>query len=183
MIYTGTITYKNNIINQLKVELNSIFDFSNTEPIETKFEPNNNILLNNYEGDVIDNIFANLRSRIIGNLEEKQSIINTKLLNNILLLIDEQEVARKNEEINNLELKKQKFNNKFVLYEGENIDIETITKLIQTAGKNMTDFEVVNGKQIKILIQSGVKNEEKAEQIINALSNQRYTYNVEMEYS
>lgn len=180
---TGRLIYNNKNINQLKVDLNSKFDFSNKAQIETKFESNNNIMLNNYESDVIENIFENLRNRIIVNLEEKQSIINTKLLNNILLWIDEQEVARKNEELNNLELKKQKFNNKFVLYEGENIDIETITKLIQTAGKNMTDFEVLNGKQIKILIQSGAKNEEKAEQIINALSSQKYSYNVEMEYS
>ena len=180
---TGSLLYKNTKISQLKIDLNSILDFSNKKQIETKYETNNNIMLNNYESDVIENIFENLRNRIIVNLEEKQSIINTKLLNNILLWIDEQEVARKNEELNNLELKKQKFNNKFVLYEGKNIDLETITKLIQTAGKNMTDFEVLNGRQIKILIQSGAKNEEKAEQIINALSNQKYSYNVEMEYS
>lgn len=180
---TGSLLYKNTKISQLKIDSKSILDFSNKKQIETKYESNNNIILNNYESDVIDNLFTNLRSRIIKNLEEKQSIINTKLLNNILLWIDKQEVARKNEELNNLELKKQKFNNKFVLYEGENIDIETITKLIETAGKNMTDFQVINGKQIKILIQSGVKNEEKAKKIINALSNQKHTYNIKMEYS
>ena len=85
--------------------------------------------------------------------------------------------------VDSLELKKQRFNNKFVLYEGENIDIATVTKLLKTAGKNMTDFEVIDGRNIKILIQSGVKNDEKAEQIINALSSQKYTYNIKMEYN
>ena len=47
----------------------------------------------------------------------------------------------------------------------------------------MTNFEVIDGRHIKILIQSGVKNDEKAEQIINALSSQKYTYNIKMEYN
>ncbi len=179
----GNLLFKSKNINQIKVDLNTTFDFSNKKQIDKKFEENNNILLNNYESDTIENIFVNLNNRIIKKIEDKKSIINTKLLNNISVWIDKKETERKNEELNNLELKKQRFNNKFVLYEGENIDIVTVIKLLKTAGKNMADFEVIDGKHMKILIQSGVKNEERAEQIINALSNQKYTYNIKMEYN
>ena len=180
---TGNILYQSENINQIKIDLQTEFDFSNKKPIDKKFEENNNILLNNYESDTIENVFVSLNDRIIKQIEDKKAIINTKLLNNISIWIDKKETERKNAELNSLELKKQRFNNKFVLYEGENIDIATVTKLLKTAGKNMTDFEVIDGRHIKIVIQSGVKNEEKAEQIINALSNQKYTYNIKMEYN
>ena len=179
----GSFLYKSKNINQIKIDLQTVFDFSNKKQIERKFEENNNILLNNFESDTIENIFVSLNNRIIKQIDDKKAIINTKLLNNISIWIDKKETERKNIELNNLELKKQKFNNKFVLYEGENTDIATVTKLLKTAGKNMTNFEVIDGRHIKILIQSGVKNDEKAEQIINALSSQKYTYNIKMEYN
>ncbi len=179
----GSFLYKSKSINQIKIDLQTVFDFSNKKQIERKFEENNNILLNNFESDTIENIFVSLNNRIIKQIEDKKAIINTKLLNNISIWIDKKETERKNIELNNLELKKQRFNNKFVLYEGENTDIATVTKLLKTAGKNMTNFEVIDGRHIKILIQSGVKNDEKAEQIINALSSQKYTYNIKMEYN
>lgn len=179
----ANVIYKNQKISQLKLDLNTVLDFSNKKQIEAKYETNKNILLNNYENDYIDNLFDNLKNRVIKSLEEKQSIIKTKMLNNILLWIDEKEIARKNEEQNNLELIKQKFNNKFLLYEGENIETDIVNKMLETAGKNMKDYEVISGKQIKLLIQSGEKNEEKAQQIINALSKQKHTYNIKMEYS
>ena len=175
--------YKSKEISQLKVNANSVLDFSNKKRIETEFDKNPNIILNNYESDVIDNLFENLKNRAIKNLEEKQAIINTKMINNLLLWIDKKEVARKNEEQNNLELIKQRFNNKFVLYEGENVNQETFIKLLETAGKNMTDIKVLNGKQIEILIKPGENNEEKAKQIIDAISKKKYTYNIKMQYN
>ena len=177
------LIYKSKEISQLKVNANSVLDFSNKKRIETGFDKNPNIILNNYESDVIDNLFENLKNRAIKNLEEKQAIINTKMVNNLLLWIDKKEVERKNEEQNNLELIKQRFNNKFVLYEGENVNQETLIKLLETAGKNMTDIKVLNGKQIEILIKPGENNEEKAKQIIDAISKKKYSYNIKMQYN
>ena len=177
------LIYKSEKISQLKVDTNTVLDFSNKKRIETGFDKNPNIILNNYESDVIDNLFENLKNRAIKNLEEKQAIINTKMINNLLLWIDKKEVARKNEEQNNLELIKQRFNNKFVLYEGENVNQETLIKLLETAGKNMTDIKVLNGKQIEILIKPGENNEEKAKQIIDAISKKKYSYNIKMQYN
>ena len=177
------LIYKSKEISQLKVNANSVLDFSNKKRIETGFDKNPNIILNNYESDAIDNLFEDLKNRAIKNLEEKQAIINTKMINNLLLWIDKKEVARKNEEQNNLELIKQRFNNKFVLYEGENVNQETFIKLLETAGKNMTDIKVLNGKQIEILIKPGENNEEKVKQIIDAISSKKYSYNIKMQYN
>ncbi len=181
---TANLLYKNSEINQIKVDLSRVFDFSDKKEIPIKFEANKNIVLNNYESDDIDHIFNNLRQRIIKRLEEKQSVINTKMLNKISLWIDKKEDERIQEEKNINELKKQRFNNKFILYEGENIEFDTIKKLLNLAGNNMSDFELINNnKQIKIQIQPGIKNEDKANTIINSLSNNKNTYNVKMEYN
>ena len=179
----GNMSYKDQNINKLSLDLNSSLDFSNKKPIDVKFEEKNNVLLNNYESNDIDNIFNNLKGRIIKRLEEKQAVINTKMLNNILVWVDNKQVEKINEEKNNQELIKQRFNNKFILYEGENIEADTLKKLLVVAGKNMKDYQVINGKHIKLLIQSGVKNEEKADKISQVLADNRKKFNIKMEYS
>ena len=178
----GKIAYTNEKINKLEANLKTDFDFSNKKQIETKFQENNNIVLNDYEGDMIRNIISQLKNMEINKLEEKRAKVNAKLLNNILLWVNEQEEKRIEEEKNNIELKKQRFNNKFLLYEGEELDYDTVTKMIQSVSQNMADYQVVNGKQIKILIQQGSKNEEKANQLANAITN-KYKYNIKMEYN
>lgn len=178
----GKIIYANEKINKLEANLKTDFDFSNKKQIETHFQENNNIILNDYEGDMINNIMSQLKNMEINKLEEKRAKVNAKLLNNILLLVNEQEEKRIEEEKNNVELKKQKFNNKFSLYEGEELDYDTVTKMIQNVSQNMADYQVINGKQIKILIQQGSKNEEKANELLNAITN-RYKYNIKMEYN
>ena len=178
----GKIAYTNEKINKLEANLKTEFDFSNKKQIETKFQENNNIVLNDYEGDMIRNIISQLKNMEINKLEEKRAKVNAKLLNNILLWVNEQEEKRIEEEKNNIELKKQRFNNKFLLYEGEELDYDTVTKMIQSVSQNMADYQVVNGKQIKILIQQGSKNEEKANQLANAITN-KYKYNIKMEYN
>ena len=178
----GKIVYKNEKINKLEANLKTEFDFSNKKQIETHFQENNNIILNDFEGDMINNIISQLKNIEINKLEEKRSKVNAKLLNNILLWVNKQEEKRIEEEKNNIELRKQRFNNKFSLYEGEEIDYDTVQKMIKNVSQNMTDYQVVNGKQIKILIQQDSKNEAKADELANAITN-RYKYNIKMEYN
>lgn len=178
----GNIVYKNEKINKLEVNLKTDYDFSNKKQIETNFQENNNIILNNYEGDMINNIMTQLKNMEVNKLEEKRAKVNAKLLNNILLWVNAQEEKRIEEENNNLELKKQRFNNKFLLYEGEELDDETVQKMIKNVSQNMADYQVVNGKQIKILIEQGSKNEAKAEELVKAITN-KYKYNIKMEYN
>ena len=107
-------------------------------------------------------------------------------MNNIMLWIDKKENERINEEKNKHDMDVQRFNNKFVLYEGENIEFDILKKLLITAGKNMKEYvvEEVNGKkQLKLIIQSGNKNEAATNKIIQSWEKSRNTYNIKMEYS
>ena len=63
------------------------------------------------------------------------------------------------------ELKKENFNNKFALYEGEDLELEYVKKLLKTVGQNMSDYKVITGTQMRIYIKEGEKNEEMANKI------------------
>ena len=178
----GNVLYHSENTNKFEIKLKEAIDFSNKKQLEISFNNNNNIILNDFENEDIDNIFDNFRSRIIKSLEEKKSIVNTKMINNILLWVDKIESDRINQENNALEFEKHRFNNKFVLYEGNNIKYSTLKKLLVLAGKNSTDIEVIDGKNMKILIQPGAKNEETMNRLIDVLKSKEDTYNIKMDY-
>ena len=141
---TTDLNYNSDKITKLNFQSNTDITLSANEAIPVNFDENNNILLNNYEGEVITSILDNLKNRTIKSLENSQTTINTKLLNNILRFIDEMEKQRQDEIRNNIELQKQRFNNQFILYEGEQVEAQYIQKLIKAASKNMSDYQVIN---------------------------------------
>lgn len=176
------VNYKSTDITNIDFTSKTQIELSANEAIPINFDERNNILLNNYEGDRILSILDSLKNRAIASIEQSQSIINTKLLNNIILKIDENEQRKQQQEKNDEELKKEKFNNKFILYEGENIEQEYVQKLIKTASENMTDYQVVSGTQIKVFIKEGEKNEQKANEILTAIESSKNTFNIKLNY-
>lgn len=176
------VNYKSTDITSIDFTSKTQIELSANEAIPVNFDETNNILLNNYEGDRILSILDSLKNRAIASLEQSQSIINTKLLNNIILKIDEKEQQQQQQEKDDEELKKEKFNNKFILYEGENVEQEYVQKLIKTVSENMEDYQVVSGTQIKILIKEGVKNEQKANEILTAIDSSKNTFNIKLNY-
>ena len=176
------VNYKSTDITSIDFTSKTQIELSANEAIPINFDETNNILLNNYEGDRILSILDSLKNRAIASFEQSQSIINTKLLNNIILKIDEKEQRQQQQEKDDEELKKEKFNNKFILYEGENVEQEYVQKLIKTVSENMEDYQVVSGTQIKILIKEGVKNEQKANEILTAIDSSKNTFNIKLNY-
>lgn len=176
------VNYKSTDITSIDFTSKTQIELSANEAIPVNFDETNNILLNNYEGDRILSILDSLKNRAIASLEQSQSIINTKLLNNIILKIDEKEQKQQQQEKDDEELKKEKFNNKFILYEGENVEQEYVQKLIKTVSENMEDYQVISGTQIKILIKEGVKNEQKANEILTAIDSSKNTFNIKLNY-
>ena len=174
--------YKSTDITNIDFVAKTQIQLSANEAIPVNFDERNNILLNDYEGNRIWSILESLKNRAIASLEKSQSIINTKLLNNIILKIDEREQQQQQQEKDNEELKKEKFNNKFTLYEGEDVEQKYVQKLIETAGENMTDYQVISGTQIKIFIKEGEKNEQKANEIITAIEASKNTFNIKLNY-
>ena len=176
------LKYASNEISNISLEYNKNITNSTEQEMPVKLDETNNILLNNYEGDRIIALLENLEKAMIQKVSTSQSKINTKLLNNILIWIDQKEKERDDKEQNDIETQKQRFNNQFILYQGENLEYEHVQKLIKLLGNNMSDYKVVAGNKVKVYVEDGTKNEEKAEQIASVISNE-YTYNVEVFYS
>ncbi len=182
IIATIHFNYASDQIASISGEATTDIILGTNETIPVNFDETNNILLNQYDGTRILSILDNLKNRAITSLENSQSVINTKLLNNIIVMIDEREQRLAEEEQNNRELQRQRFNNQFILYEGQEVEYEYIQKLLQTASRNMSDYQVISGNQIRLLIEEGTENEAKANEIANAIS-ERYTYDVVINYS
>ena len=176
------IEYSNQNIEKISVEANTVIQNSSNNSIPVSLNEKNNIKLNDYEGDRVLSIIDELKNRFIRSLENSQSKINTKLLNNILIWINEKQEEQANKEQNDIEFQKQRFNNRFILYAGENLKYEHVQKLIKVISQNMSDYQVISGTKIKVYIEDGKENQEKANEIAEALS-EEYTYNVEINYS
>ncbi len=174
--------YKNANITNLSFNSETNIRLAANEALPVNFEDKNNILLNNYEGEKALSILEDLKNRAITSIETSQASVNTKLLNKIILIIDEVEQERKQQEEDDIKRQIDKFNNKFIFSEGENIEKEYVLKLIETAGENMTDYKVISGNQIKIFIKEGSKNEEKANEIYSAINESRATFNIKLNY-
>lgn len=175
------LSYSSKEIYSINVDLNADIKNASNASVDKAFKSKTNIILNNYE-DRVEGIFNSLKNRTIKSIEESYSKINTKLLNNILIWIDKREQKIEEENKNNLELKKERFNNQFILYEGEDLKYEHIQKLLKVVSDNFSDYEVISGTKIKILIQENNKNDQKLNEISNAISD-KYTYNVHINYS
>ena len=174
--------YKNANITNLSFNSETNIKLAANEALPVNFEDKNNILLNNYEGEKALSILEDLKNRAITSIETSQASVNTKLLNKIILVIDEVEQERKQQEEDDIKRQIDKFNNKFIFSEGENIEKEYVLKLIKTAGENMTDYKVISGNQIKIFIKENSKNEEKANEIYSAINESRATFNIKLNY-
>ena len=98
-------------------------------------------------------------------------------MNNVLNWIDEREQQKAIDRQNQIDTAKQRFNNQFTLYAGENLTYDHIKRLMSIISENMTEYNVVNGSKIRIGIQEGSQNQQKAESIVKALDD-RHTYNV-----
>lgn len=176
------LSYNNEKITELDVETKIEYNLSGDNTINTNFEEGKNFVLNDYEPNEVINIIKSLKGIFVDSLEESQSRINTKLLNNILVWIDQKEQEQADKEKNEVELQKQRFNNQFVLYVGENLKYEHIQKLLKSVGMNMSNYQIVSGSEIIMSIEAGTRNEEKAAEIESQLDD-RHTYNIEVSYS
>ena len=175
--------YTSDKITNLDIGSKTNIELSANEAIPVYFDDNNNIVLNNYEGNQIKSILDNLKKRVITSLENSQSIINTKLLGNIILKIDENQQKIAQEQKSEEELKKENFNNKFALYEGEDLELEYVKKLLKTVGQNMSDYKVITGTQMRMYIKEGEQNEEMANKIWSVIEESRETFNVKINYN
>lgn len=175
------LTFKDPKTYKIDLETSTEFVYGKKN-IQPFFNQNNNIVLNKYDGEDVENILKNLKGRVIRSLEERKSVINKKLLNNILIWVDNREKKIAEEEKNNAELKRERFNNKFLLYQGTNLKIDHVQKMLEVIGKNFSNVEVLDGKTIRMHIKENSTNKEMINKISETITNKN-TYDVSINFS
>lgn len=175
-------TYKSDSVYNIKIDSKQKFYLGELTNIPVKFKEKNNIILNNFEGEQINGILENLKVRIIKDIDKKQKVLNTKMLNRFLIWIynREEEIEKSRKE--GIEYQKARFNNKFILYQGENLSYNHIQQLLKAIKSNMSGYRIITGSKIEVIIQKGKTNIEKFNEIEKALID-KYTYNVKVKYS
>lgn len=161
-----SIKYSNNKeIKDLELNLSREIEIGQAKNIPTSFEEKGKILLNDYQN--IDRVFKELRSKLAKYLLNKKEKTDSILLEYVIEYNNKIEEEEKNEKEN----ARKKFNSKFELYEGENLDKDIISNLIDEAGKNMSYYKKINDNRIHIYIQEGKENTEVASEIKDILFN------------
>lgn len=176
------IDYSSNQISEMNFEVNSKADIASEQAIKVVFNDDNNIILNDYEGEQITSIFNNLENRITDSLRESQSKLNIKLLQKIVDYLDKREEKAKEAVRAKADEKTQEFNNQFELYAGTNLDYDHMQRLLNAVSKNMSGYKIVDGNKIEIIIEEGKENKDKLNEIQTAVTN-KYTYNVDFNYN
>ena len=81
------------------------------------------------------------------------------------------------------ETEKNRFNSKFDILQGENLENENILKLIETVKDNLINIEIASNVELKLKIDRYNSNEEMSEALTNFIKESRNrTYDVKTEY-
>ena len=169
-----------NNIKDLEISIDRIIKVGEKDEIPTSFEKSGKVLLNDYDYDSTYENLQALRNRIIKLLRQKRDETNSEFLSNIIEYNNQLEENKKNEDEN----KRKKFNSKFELYEGENLEKSIVLNLLDEAGKNMLNYEIISEGLIKVIIEEGKNNKELVSEIKSKLDQEEYEvmYNIDLKY-
>lgn len=154
------------------------------------FDDENNIILNNYEAEEIQQVINQIIEQINQKVTENQQIIdNVSKIGNPDTVQPPVEI----EETEFSEVEKNRFNSKFEFYTGEEVDGEKIGELVNTAKTDLAGAQVsysedetstsANSKKlqsIRLEIKRGQVNNELADSVLDLVEkNKKYTVSVQ----
>ena len=173
------LKYSNNNIKALEIGIDRVIKTGATDEISTSFEKSGKVLLNDYDEKSTEKNLEALKNRIIKLLREKRDETNSVLLNYIIEYNNQLEENEKTEEEN----KRKKFNSKFELYEGENQEQNIVSNLLDEAGKNMSNYQMIGNNKIKIYVEQGKENTDLVSEIKSKIyTEEQKEYNIKMGY-
>ena len=178
---------KENVINGLELNINRNLKIGEISSITTSYNQVDKILLNDYGNEAleteisIDYALSTLNKRIITSLRKKREQTNSTLLNYIIEYYNKKEEEKDLEEEN----KRNLFNGKFKMYEGEGLDQGIVLNMLDEAGNNMTDYRTEGTDTVILNIKEGVKNQDLITEIKNGLNMEEDkvdSYGIKLEY-
>lgn len=145
----------------------------------------NNIKLNELDQEKLKNVTNQIQTAILDKVNSIFTDENKQDLNKILQILGIVKQQKTIESEGTSEIEKNRFNSKFEILQGKELDSERIINLIEVAKENIVNLEVVSNTKLKIQLDKNNVNDNAVTKLTNFVKseeNSRYNYDVSVEY-
>lgn len=179
--YNGEFDFSINTqnIKGVTVDVLQNLQVADTVEIAKNFASQKVVLLNNLNTETLDSALYDLLKKIDNKIINVQQNKSSELLN--LFLEKTDTLESKYQGLKQKEIKD--FNNKFLTYQGNNVDKSIMYNLIDLAGKNMQSYQSNGKNKITIYIEEEKDNTSMIKEIKENIEKMEYdNYSVSFEY-
>ena len=174
------LSLKNAKIQGLEMNLQQKIETSNSIlEIEKNFTDENNINISNLNTTSLSSALNSLLNLIDNKLITVNNQIYSEVINNWL----EQNKKLENIYYGAKENEKQKFNNLFMGYKGENVDKNILYNLLDLVSRNILKYEVRGDQAVRIFIEEGKNNTEMTNKIKEFVEKSDKSFKVDFQYN
>lgn len=147
------------------------------------FDNQNSIQLNDMEEEKLKVVLSRVSEGVQQKIDSISQEIRIEDIQEVLQALGIIQDKQKLEATGVSETEKNRFNSKFEILEGENIDSENMLKVIEVLKENLINLEAVSNEELKIEIDKNNKNEELGNTLENFIQKDKNRkYNVKIEY-
>lgn len=171
--------------NNNKVEITCKKNIEFVDKIDKENTSQNSIKLNELSSENVTNITERIKSSVSEKVNSIFSDENKQDLNRILQIVGIKKQQQKIESEGTSEIEKNRFNSKYEILQGEDLESTRIIDLIDVAKDDMTNLEAVSGTKLKIQLEKNKGNSEIADKLTNFIKeekNERKKYKISVEY-
>lgn len=171
--------------NNNKVEITCKKNIELVDKIDKENTSRNSIKLNELSSENLTNITERIKSSVSEKVNSIFSDENKQDLDRILQIIGITKQQQKIESEGTSEIEKNRFNSKYEILQGEDLESTRIIDLIDVAKDDMTNLEAVSGTKLKIQLEKNKGNSEIADKLTNFIKeekNERKKYKISVEY-
>lgn len=169
----------NRVEASVEQEIN-IIDIAQEEIIQKE---ENFIDLSKLEEEQLQSILEQVNEKVS---EETTKVTQSINLEDVLKVLKVVGLVKENQSFEGIgisETEKKRFNAKFEILQGENLDTNAVLNLIDAIKENFIDIEVVSGTEMKLKLDRLKNNEEVVTSLTDFMEkNSRQKYNVKLEY-
>lgn len=168
-----------------KIEANILKKINIVEDIkEIDFNDKNSINLTKLENEQLKSTLEKIKEEVDKKTNEIQN--TTIKMEDILEIVEATGLIKQQQLLKAMgvtEAERNRFNSKFEILQGNNLDSENIIKVIEAIKENFIEIEPVSNSELKLKLDRKNKNEELANIITNFIKQHQDTnYNVKVEY-
>ena len=174
------LSLKNAKIQGLEMNLQQKIETSNSIlEIEKKFTDENNINISSLNTTSLSSALNSLLNLI----DNKLTIVNNQIYSEVINNWLEQNKKLENIYLGAKENEKQKFNNLFMGYKGDNVDKNILYNLLDLVSRNILKYEVRGNQAVKIFIEEGKTNTEMTNKIKEFVEKSDKSFKVDFQYN